>query len=559
MRKTFIAALFVLLLGAGLVWVPAARAASSPEVRVESQYIVTTYGYAVINESVTYVNNGTSAVSVPTLQIGFGNISGMVRDYSVTGAGFSVAQQASGGQTVFAVSNQGATLGPGNSTSFSFMAPVEGVTTNTGPTTNETLWVLTLAKPSFNLPLASLKLQVTMPLSTEFKKNPSGLRAPVSTENNTYSIGLTNVLAAAPVTQLLNIIPSSSEVFNPVVVYYATRTISMSSSGVPTVQDTVSFENIGTTKLANLVVEPLTSPTGAVTVEPSAQPPLISPTVVALTNNEISLNNTNIALPVEPRQNLTITYQYQLAGQYYSISGGTVTVKIPNTPPIPAFVGTYTVDFSLPPGVKVTEAAPAPLAGANPYSSGTIDLSYSLSAGWALDSGVPLASLLFVVCLVGLFAVRTEEVGEEEEEEEESGSERAAAMIAAFEEKTAIINSTFDEIKTAEQAEMNKEFFVERRSRLDTFRAKALQRMNEVKQKSPNKRFFDLLNQITETDREIDRASKDLLNLEEQFRTSRMREEVYDRLQPNYKKRLDRALNQLSDELNAAQREAKLL
>ena len=38
-----------------------------------------------------------------------------------------------------------------------------------------------------------------------------------------------------------------------------------------------------------------------------------------------------------------------------------------------------------------------------------------------------------------------------------------------------------------------------------------------------------------------------------------MRKEVYDRLLPQYTKRLERALNQLSDELHTVQRESKLL
>jgi len=50
-----------------------------------------------------------------------------------------------------------------------------------------------------------------------------------------------------------------------------------------------------------------------------------------------------------------------------------------------------------------------------------------------------------------------------------------------------------------------------------------------------------------------------MLNLYEQFYTRRMRREVFDRLLPSYKKRLEKPLNRLSDEINTAQREAKLL
>jgi len=49
------------------------------------------------------------------------------------------------------------------------------------------------------------------------------------------------------------------------------------------------------------------------------------------------------------------------------------------------------------------------------------------------------------------------------------------------------------------------------------------------------------------------------LNLYEQYYTRRMRQETFEKLLPSYRKRLESALNQLSDQLNLTQREAKML
>jgi len=193
-----------------------------------------------------------------------------------------------------------------------------------------------------------------------------------------------------------------------------------------------------------------------------------------------------------------------------------------------------------------------------PFQAGTASLSYSLSVGWALGDGVPAASSLFVVLLIGLFVARTR-MAPAEEEEEETATERSTDMVKAFEEKTSLINGMFEEIPKADPSRLGKVYFDELRGRLDTFRSRALQRLNEVKQKSATQKFFDLLGQIHETEREVDRAAKDLLNLYEQFYTKRMRQEVFERLLPNYKRRLEKALDKLSDELNTAQRESKLL
>jgi len=263
---------------------------------------------------------------------------------------------------------------------------------------------------------------------------------------------------------------------------------------------------------------------------------------------------------VNPNANYTLVYQYPLPQQYYTASGGQITMNLPTAAPIAAFVNSYVVGYSLPTGVKVVQGPPSAFSNVEPapWESGTFTMSYGLSAGWAVDAGIPAASAIFVLLLIGLFVSRTT-LTEEEETEEESSTERASAMIKAFDEKTSLINGIWPEVAAADPNELNAAYFDGLRGRLDTFRSRALQRLNEVKQKSTTQKFFDLLNEIHTTEREVDRASKDKLNLYEQYYTRRMRKEVFDRLLPQYTKRLEKALNQLTDELHVVQREAKLL
>jgi hypothetical protein len=235
-------------------------------------------------------------------------------------------------------------------------------------------------------------------------------------------------------------------------------------------------------------------------------------------------------------------------------------MDLPTTPPIAAFVNSYVVGFSLPADVKVIQGPPQAFSNVAPapWKTRSFTMSYGLSVGWAVGQGIPAASAIFALLLTGLYVSRTG-MTEEEETEEESSTERASAMIKAFDEKTSLINGLWPEVAAADPNELNMAYFDELRGRLDAFRNRALQRLNEVKQKSTTQRFFDLLNQIHTTEREVDRATKDKLNLYEQYYTKRMRKEVFDRLLPQYSKRLERALNQLSDELHVVQREAKLL
>ena len=553
MRRLVTAALLLLLLLAALPALNAVQAQGTPSVAVKSVFALNRYGFATINESVTLTNNGTSAVSVPPLTFGFGNLSSDIVGQKLSGSQFTLSSQG-GAYTV-----SGQSVPAGGTSSYKLSLLVNGIVSHEK---NGTLEVLTLSTPSISPKVDSLSNMVVMPTSTSFKSAPLGLKANLTGTSNTYSSSATETGPAAAVTSVRAIATSSVQDFNPLVVYYASRTISPAPNGDPLVTDKVEFENLGSTSMAALYVN-LLGPIGTkVTILTSTEPRLINPVTIALSSGAIDLSIFAIGYPsngVPAGYNFSVTYQYPLGSSYYSVSGGKVTVNVPDTPPIAAFVNTYSITMSLPKGAIASQSTPATLTSVSPWQTGSTAFSYGLSIGWAIDAGVPGASVVFILLLIGLFAARTTQAETEEEEEEESSSEMASTMINAFDEKTTLINSLWPEVEGKDPNEINREYFDELRSRLDTFRSRALQRLNEVKQKSTTKRFFEVVNQIQVTEREVDRAAKDKLNLYQQYYLRQMRKEVYDRLLPQYTKRLEKALNQLSDELHTVQREAKLL
>ena len=553
MRRLVTTALLLSLLVAALPALQTVQAQGTPTVAVSSVYTLNRYGFATINESVTFSNNGTAAVPVPSLTFGFGNLSSDIVAQKLFGSGFAVSAQ-TGGYTV-----SGQSVPAGGTSSYKLSLLVDGVV-STGK--NGTLEVLTLSSPSITPKVDTLSNTVAMPISTSFISAPLGMKGNITGTTNTYSSSATETAPAAAVTSVRAISSSSTQDFNPLVVYYASRTISPASNGDPLVTDKVEFENMGTTAMASLYVN-LLAPVGTpVTILTSTEPRLINPVTIELTSGAIDLSTFAIGYPnngVPAGYNFSVTFQYSLGAKYYSVSGGKVTVNVPETPPIASFVNAYAITMSLPKGAIASQSTPASLTNVSPWQNGTATFSYGLSIGWAIDGGVPAASIVFILLLIGLFVARTTEAETEEEEEEESSSEMASTMINAFDEKTTLINGLWPEIEGKDPNEINKEYFDELRSRLDTFRNRALQRLNEVKQKSTSKKFFEVVNQIQLTEREVDRAAKDKLNLCQQYYLRQMRKEVYDRLLPQYTKRLEKALNQLSDELHTVQREAKLL
>jgi hypothetical protein len=554
LRKYVLAIALVLTLAVAPSFVPA-NGASGPQVFVSSQYIIGRYGYAVINETVTFKNNLSSTVPIPDIQLGFtSNITSLIGQYNVTGSGYTVTVLPSGNQSVYVISGGGRTLAPGSSSTFSFKALLPYIVEQSG----QSLKIAVMTRPFVNLKVNVMNMVVRMPSSTQLASSPPGFKESYTGLNVTYYSSLSNSGPVSATSETAAVQSSSQMDFHPLKVYSASRVVSISSGGIPVVEDSLTFKNEGITPLSDLVVNALTSPNAPVTVVPSAEPPLLNPVTLSMNNYGIDLSNSALQSPVQPDANFSVSYTYALSSKYYTVSGVDVSVDIPLSPPIQATVGRYTVAMRVPEGVKPIVSAPKSLSNVNIFSTGSVRFEYALSIGWALDRSIPVASLLFVVAFVSMLVTRQREP-EEEEEREQTAPEMVSLMIKAFEEKTGLINGFFDEIAAADPNTLNKAFFDDMRERLDAFRGKALQRLNEARQRSATKKFVDLLNQINNTEREVDRAARDMLNLYEQYYTRRMRKDVFDRLLPSYRKRLDRSLNQLSDELNVAQREAKLL
>lgn len=551
MKRLLTAALLLLLLLAALPVQPAVKAQTAPQANVLSLYTLNRYGYAVVNETVTFSNNQSAPATLPSIQIGLGNLSSLVANTVLNGGNFTMNSPSPGGPFTVSPNNQ---LPAGGKTSFTVSSLISG---EVSLAANGSLRVLGLLRPSLDIPVQSLKQTIVMPALTKYRYTPAGFTWTQTADNNTYVRRFaSNVTQGGAVTSAPYLFKTSSADFFPIYVYDATRTITVGLNGSPMVTDTIIMKNLGMSPLSTLPVSPLTTPNARVTVVPPAQPKLLNPVSITLGGDTIDLAGA-LGSTLQAGSNLTISFQYPLDAKYYTVSGSQVTMTLPNSPPVPSVVLTYEIGISAPSGISVVKGGSQTFTGVSQRTTGTTTAAYSLSMGWAIDAGIPAASLIFLLVFAGLFASRGTTV--QEEEAEESSGERVEDMIKSFDEKTSLINGLWAEIEGKDPNELNKAYFDEIRGRLDTFRGRALQRLNEVKQKSTTQKFFDLLNQIHTTEREVDRAVKDKLNLYEQYYMRRMRKEVFDRLLPQYTKRLEKGLNDLSDELHVVQKEAKLL
>ncbi len=536
-----------------------AQSQGEPVVTVTNQYIVNRYGYAVMNETVKYNNSGSSPVQVPpTLQLGVPqNISSrLVGNYTLVGEGYSLTTTTNSTGLLFSISSQN-TLQPKAVSSFSLKAVIRDISV----TTNSSTGIIVLEYPSLNLQVNTFNALIRMPASTFISPLPQGWTSNQSSGSGTTYKRTFTGFSPANAHALLGTLQSSTSMdFHPIHVYSASRTVTAAPNGLPQVQDSITLKNTGSSDLGSLHLATLNSST-RVTIIPSMSPPLLNPTSLALSNGLIELTRSPfVAIP--SGRNFTLTVAYALPAKFYTVSGGSVRVDLPLTPPIVAPVDTFTLSMSLPNGLRATQAQSRVVQNATPITSGEQTFAYSLTLGWASDRAIPAASVIFVAALVAFFISVERQEGEEAEGEEKEGGRITGdipAMIKAFEEKVDLVNTMLREVPKEDPNNLNKAYFVDLRSRVDTFRSRALQRLNDAKQRSTAQRFSEQLTRIHDVEREVDRATRDILNLYEQYYTRRMRQETFEKLLPSYRKRLEGALNRLSDQLNLTQREAKML
>ena len=559
MRRAFLPAAILILVLVALPYGAGAQSQEGPVVTVTNQYIVNRYGYAVMNETVKYNNSGSSPVQVPpTLQLGVPqNISSrLVGNYSLVGEGYSLTTSTNSTGLLFTVSSQN-TLQPKAVSSFSLKAVIRDISV----TINSSTGILVLEYPSLNLQVSTFNALIRMPASTSISPLPQGWTSNQSSGSGTTYKRTFTGFSPANAHALLGTLQSSTSMdFHPIHVYSASRTVTAAPNGSPQVQDSITLKNTGSSDLGSLHLATLNSST-RVTIIPSMSPPLLNPTSLALSNGLIELTRSPfVAIP--SGRNFTLTVAYALPAKFYTVSGGSVRVDLPLTPPIVAPVDTFTLSMSLPNGLRATQAQSRVVQNATPITSGEQTFAYSLTLGWASDRAIPAASVIFVAALVAFFISVERQEGEEAEGEEKEGGRITGdipAMIKAFEEKVDLVNTMLREVPKEDPNNLNKAYFVDLRSRVDTFRSRALQRLNDAKQRSTGQRFSEQLTRIHDVEREVDRATRDILNLYEQYYTRRMRQETFEKLLPSYRKRLEGALNQLSDQLNLTQREAKML
>ncbi len=549
MNWRVLAALAVLA-GLALGFAPlASQAAPSSSgvaaVTLNHHYIVNTYGYGVLNDSFTFKNNGTSAVQIPTLQVGLSHkVSARITDLILSPSSqFTLTQSQSNGNTTVTISPDQATLNAGANATVSLQGFLSNIFNYSSAGFKAAAPVLILSSPSVNMNL-TLNSFVTLPSGGEFTTIPPGFTA--SANNQQIAMTRANVQPVASETYL-SFNATSQSGFTPLAVTHLVRTIVPSANGSPMVEDTFTVHNIATYNIAQVHLNLLYPGLESVTQVPSTEPPLLNPVPISLSGGTLTF-----ASSLLPQSNTTFTLSYPVPSKLVAVSGNSVTITVPYKPLLGAPVKNYSIILAPSTGIVPSGQTSALHLTVTPLTQGSATFAYTVSVGWAADQAIPAGILVFAVAFA-MFAIQRPST----KEEGAKALRNTSDVLRAFEEKTGLETQYMNEFASAAKGSISKNDFDRMRNEVSELRSRAIQRLNEMKQVLGSGRQYDALTRVAEAEKEEDRAFRDLLNLYMQYHGSRMNEETFKRLQPNYRKRVDSAINHLSDLLHEAKTEEK--
>ena len=525
-------------------------AASSSGYRLINSEQFTAYGQFLVNETLVVSSNATQPLSFVTF--GFpGNYSGNM--YS-TSSGYYVGS--------IHYSSTLSTQVQNNTLLVTLSLPTE-IPASTSANVSLGFYILNTYKPlsvtiylvpmlfypSVSVQIDNITSKLQFPYQTTTPtSNPFGFTTTVGgaplIEDWTYSSN--NVTAVQP--RWAEVQLNSSQTDTGYVDFQSIqRTVSIDASGNVLVQDILTLKNLGLNTLTNLQFNFLTNST-AITIEPSSEPPLSNAQTMTLSSGEIDFGSIN--RQVEPNDAVSVIMQYNLGPQYWNYSGGVYNVKIPTTVPVNALVDKFSIGYNIPTDYVVLNS-PVSLSYSNTLGGqSNAFLSYRRGIGSAFGFALPAGGLLFIAVFLGVLVMRPKN---ESEEDVESTID---SMVKAVEEKVSGTNDILSELKGKGEG-ITRNDLLAARSRIEELRSKTAGRFASLRSQlgQTSVEAQATMNTLTSTDKELDRAVKDLLNNYDQFISKKMKADTLAKLQQNNERRIQHLANSLLDTLHDLNRE----
>jgi hypothetical protein len=510
--------------------------------RLNHSVTVTEHGFLAVEEIVDFVNTEPSVVTLQQFDITYATIS-IDSISSITTQGpidFSVKKSSIDNDTIITIipigdyrvdSGDNITIG----LQF-FVSDQVNVTSATNYSANLPL------VPSMNRVIDEVKINVYLPTGSGISSMPTGFF--LVDDVFVKIVGsFENIRSNDANTQVIEYSLDTYNNFGILEFPSVDRTFIPSPDGSVVVRDEIRVVNRGELKANNIRLLRLDNDGINIDVVPIGNPPLINRFSVTLVDEVFDLQSI-YRTSLSQGEEILFVIEYPISLGYSESVDGAMSFDLPVKPPIEGIVERFTIKMEPMSGVSISGGESRIILGATSYTKEMYHFSIGPQIAWATDTILPVATLLFIISIVTIIATKVQFRRSADVKKE---IPRIEELIILFEEKTVAIENIIQSYRNKKRGSISRGNFAETKRYFESLKGKSAGKTGEIRSKITiqEPHIKNNLEELSNSDKDYNRAVLDIIKLYEQYHTGKIREDTFVKLRRMHQKRFDKAKDRL--------------
>jgi hypothetical protein len=510
--------------------------------RLNHSVTVTEHGFLAVEEIVDFVNTESSVVTLQQFDITYATIS-IDSISSITTQGpidFSVKKSSIDNDTIITIipigdyrvdSGDNITIG----LQF-FVSDQVNVTSATNYSANLPL------VPSMNKVIDEVKINVYLPTGSGISSMPTGFF--LVDDVFVKIVGsFENIRSNDANTQVIEYSLDTYNNFGILEFPSVDRTFIPSPDGSVVVRDEIRVVNRGELKANNIRLFRFDNDGINIDVVPIGNPPLINRFSVTLVDEVFDLQSI-YRTSLSQGEEILFVIEYPISLGYSESVDGAMSFDLPVKPPIEGIVERFTIKVEPMSGVSISGGESRIILGATPYTKEMYHFSIGPQIAWATDTILPVATLLFIISIVTIIATKVQFRRSADVKKE---IPRIEELIILFEEKTVAIENIIQSYRNKKRGSISRGNFAETKRYFESLKGKSAGKTGEIRSKITiqEPHIKNNLEELSNSDKDYNRAVLDIIKLYEQYHTGKIREDTFVKLRRIHQKRFDKAKDRL--------------
>ena len=511
-------------------------AEQQPLVYVKRDIILNSYGYLLLNDTLTFVNASPNPLRLPTLTLTYPTTTIDLQvqpplsedSVKVERLGNLSSSRIGANLMIPAASNLTITL---RVVLGDLLKPID-----------ENMYEMILPLPSSpDTQLAEAVVTVSFPTDVNLVNAPEEFKLRSSEGGSVWSAELKNIQPTAePRTAKLLINPTDYSL-TVLKVEREERVVKITSPTDVTIFDTLTLVNEGSGILSYLKVSD--KRLSSVTLL-RGDIPLRDQKVIPIIGGSLDLYSL-IKGDLKAGERITFTISYPLP-ERATIADNTITLKIPQKPLIDALLTKYYLIIDAPKGCKVEGPTLLDLSYSSPLSNKEITVSVRFGAAWASAHAFPVATLIFLASFIALSAY----VASRKEAKEHPLLELIKLYENALNSQEAIADELAAE--RLERLQIQKiDLFAQQ---IKEIRAKTSLKASQIRSKlTLDPKTEEMLSEFTSLDKAYERTLTELLAAYRNYLSGKLKREAFQKVlsdKSSSLRKLASTIRELLDEMS---------